>query len=111
MAIVEIAGLSITSLGAAANLGRLFKDFTKWDEKDLQVDQDWLGLALQNGHLDGDIADYGWMGERQVPSAELRGSHSVVIAVNKDKRVKYRICQGTLSTPGGRNILVRKVAR
>ena len=107
MAILEFAGLSISAIGVINDLLQTYRDLAKWVETDIEVDSDWRDLALNKNLLDGSADHYRWMSERRVPSAELRGSHSVVVAINKDKRLKYRVVRGE---PDDRLILVRKVS-
>lgn len=105
----DIAGIAISTIGTASELFGTYRDLTNWDEKDIEVDAEWLDLALQKGVLDGKVGDYSWPAERRVPTLELKGEHAVVIAINKDKRLKYRIVRGQLGSAGGRSILVRRV--
>ncbi len=109
MAILEIAGLSISAIGLFNDLLQTYRDLSKWDEGDVEVDNAFLGLALEKGELTGTLADYSWMNIRRVPTAELAGTHSVVIAINKDKRLKYRIVRGSAARGEGVNVLVRKI--
>ena len=104
---LEIAGLVVSSIGLAVDLAKKYKDWGVWEERDVEVDMKWLEVALEKGILDGTKDDYTWRLLKEVPTLELKGTHSVVIAVNKDKRLKYRIVvgkEGYLS----RAILVKK---
>ena len=109
MAIIEIAGLAVSAIGVFNDLLLTYRDLTKWDQADIEVDSDWLDLALTEGVLPGSADQYRWMNERRVPSAELRGTHNVIVAINKDKRLKYRVVRGKIHDANGRSILVRKV--
>ncbi|MBP6013318.1 MAG: hypothetical protein KBA31_13920 [Alphaproteobacteria bacterium] len=109
MAILEIAGLSISAIGLFNDLMQTYRDLAKWDEADVEVDDAFLGLALEKGILTGKPDDYALMNIRRVPTAELAGTHSVVIAINKDKRLKYRILRGSAARGEGVNVLVRKI--
>lgn len=51
-------------------------------------------LAIEKGVLEGSVKDYTWSAEDRIPTRELRGTHQVVVAVNAEKKIKYRIKQG-----------------
>ncbi|MGQ3048078.1 MAG: hypothetical protein ACT6Q8_19730 [Niveispirillum sp.] len=109
MDISTIAGLTISGLSLVNDLGNTIKDLRSWSEQDIEVDSDWLRLAISKGVLDGSEADYAWLLEKRLPSMELTGTHQAVVAVNTDKRIKYRIFLGNLNQASGRCILVRKL--
>lgn len=104
---IELAGLAISGIGLLTNLLKQHKDLSKWEEKDIEVDSEWLQVAIEKGVVDGPMSELGWMSERRLPTAELKRTHAAIIAVNEEKRIKYRIVQGR---PGDRNVLVRKTA-
>ena len=103
----EIAGLAISSIGLAVSLAKKYKDRSAWDERDVEVDMEWLEVALEKGILDGTKDDYRWRLLKEVPTLELKETHSVVIAINKDKKLKYRIVVGKIGYLS-RAILVKK---
>jgi hypothetical protein len=109
MAIFEIAGLSISAIGLFNDLHQTYRDLAKWNEADVEVDDAWLETALKKKVLTGALADYGWMNIRRVPTATLAGTHSVVIAINREKRLKYRVVRGSAARGDGVNVLVRKI--
>ena len=90
----EIAGLTVSAIGLLVNLHSKFKDLASWKEKDLEVDMAWLDIALKRNVLSGKNEDFAWMRLRSLPTAELSGTHSAVIAVNESKRLKYRLVVG-----------------
>ena len=104
--LLSIAGVMISGVGVSATLLQRYNDLNKWEEKDLEVDGAWLEAAIEAGQLSGDPAGYAWPMEAHVPTMELKGTHSTVIAVNEEKRSKYRLVRGE---PGHRHLLVKKL--
>lgn len=104
-------GLAVSGLNLALNLFKTVKDAQSWKESDIEVDSDWLELAIEKGILPGPSGDYQWINESRVPSAELRGTHSPIIAHNDERKIRYRIFQGGPTTIGGRLMLVKTIAR
>jgi hypothetical protein len=104
---LEIAGFAITFIGVLNDLVDSYRDSAKWSETEIEVDGDWLELALEKGVLSHSADDYAWVAERRVQTAELKGSLKVVIAANSEGRIRYRIVQGTT---GDRLILMRKLS-
>jgi len=105
MDLVSVAGVLVSGVGVVNDLATTFRDLRKWEERDLEVDGEWLELAKSKGLLPA--AEYGWMGERRVPSAELKGTAHTVVCYNKEKRIVYKVVQGKVTDGGGRNVLVR----
>jgi len=103
---MEIAGVMISGVSLLNDLWGRFKDLSTWTEADLYVDRDFLALAVARGRLQGAIDDYVWSREASVPTKELRGTHSVVIAFHSDTRKKYRLCRGRV---GDRVILMKRM--
>jgi hypothetical protein len=104
---LEIAGLVVSAVGLAIDLGARFTDWVKWDEgDDLLVDGDWLAVAISKGVLDGGENDYGWSSENKVATRLLKGTHSVVMAADEDKKMKYRIVRGR---EGERLVLLKRL--
>lgn len=89
-----LSGFTITAIDTANSLAKTLKEFRIYAEKDIEVDHSWLFLALRNEVLEGTLGDYLWTPERTVPTRELEGTHCVIIAINKDKRLKYRMVKG-----------------
>ncbi len=106
---LEIAGLAVSGLSFALNFFKTAKDALSWDEQDIEVDAEWLDVAIEKGILPGPGSDYGWMSERRVPTAELKRTVSPVIAHNDERKIKYRLFQGKPTDAGGRNMLVKKI--
>lgn len=102
---IEIAGLVLSGVGFAKDLYNEYKDYNTWPLSDLEVDRDWLPLAIEKGLLEGAPGDYVWVRPEKIPTYELKESHKVVIFFNKDKKEAYRITQAN----GRPNILVKKV--
>ncbi len=92
---LEIAGLVVTSIGLAVDLAKKFADWAKWEERDVEVDCEWLQLALEKGVLDGTEQDYDWRMLKNAPTLELQKTHSVVVALNRQKKIRYRIVKKT----------------
>lgn len=90
----EIAGFIISGVGLISDLLGRYKDFTAWEEADLQVDGEWLSLALSKNQLPGHAEDYFWSAEEKVPTRKLKGTHQVVIAYNEKSKIKHRIVRG-----------------
>ena len=80
----EIAGLTITGINWALKLRKLYKDWNSWDESDVEVDGDWLDVALKMKVIEGSPQDFQWMRKERLPTAELKGTHSAVFAINKE---------------------------
>ncbi len=91
---LEIGGLIVSGIGLIKDLYTLYGDLDTWDNEDLEVDNEWLQLALQKGILSGVEGDYSWPLLRSVPTLQLKSSHEVVTAHNADKKVLYRIVRG-----------------
>ena len=102
---IEIAGLIVSGIGLIKDLCALHDDVSSWSNEDLEVDSEWLELALQKELLSGEVTDYGWANLRSVPTRELQGTHEVVTAHNVDRKVLYRIVRGL---EGGRIVLMKK---
>ena len=92
---LEIAGLVVTSIGLAVDLAVRVTDWAKWEECDVEVDCEWLQLALEKGELDGTEQDYDWRMLKNAPTLELKKTHSVVVALNREKKIRYRIVKKT----------------
>jgi hypothetical protein len=95
---IELAGLLISGLGLLNDIASSEQELSKWTEEDLQVDEEWLSVAIEKGLLQGSPSDYTWSWASKVPTRELKGTHQVVYAFNKEKQIKYRIVQGVDST-------------
>ena len=95
---LEFAGILISGLGLLNDIATSEREIAKWSEADLQVDEEWLPLAIEKGHLQGSLAEYTWSWASKVPTRELRGTHQVVYAYNSEKQIKYRIVQGVDAT-------------
>jgi hypothetical protein len=55
---LQIAGVIISGIGLLSDLTRRYQDLTSWNQRDLVVDDQWLGLALAEGMLHGTEDDY-----------------------------------------------------
>jgi hypothetical protein len=93
---IEIAGLIVSSIGLVANLAKQYKDLAAWNEADIEVDQEWLELALEKKVLLGAPDQFALLHLRRLPTVELRGTHAAVVAVNESKKLKYRIVMGSI---------------
>ena len=107
--LLEIAGIAISTVGTVSELFQTIRDIGAWDEADIEVDHEWLDLAIQRNILSGETSDYVWAAEKRVPTLELKGEYAVVIAINKEKRLKYRIMRGQLGGVSGRLILLHRM--
>jgi hypothetical protein len=103
----EIAGLMISGISLLNDLMSTSRDPKSWEEKDLPVDREWLGLAIEDGCVTGPIGKFVWASEERVPTIELKGEAQVVIAYNDERKIRYRIVRGC---PGDRSILMQKTA-
>jgi hypothetical protein len=104
--IFELAGLTISGINLALNLQKTYKDWSSWKEADVEVDLEWIDVALDKGVIEGKNRDFEWMRLTRLPIAELKHTHSAVIAINEKKRIKYRIVVGR---PDDRLILVKRL--
>jgi hypothetical protein len=102
----DIAGTAISGINLLLKLRDEYKDLNHWEEADLPVDFDWLTEAIEAKLLHGTEDQFAWMRENRVPTAELRHTHSTVIAFNSERRIKYRIVMGY---GADRLILVQKL--
>jgi hypothetical protein len=105
----EIAGLSVSGLNTVLNFRKTVQDWLAWKDEDVEVDNEWLDLAINKGVLKGKPGDYEWTRLISLPTPELKGTHSAVVAINNEKRIKYRIVQGSPTEPDGRIILTKKL--
>ena len=103
----SIAGLAVSGIGLLNDFGTTYRDILKWQEEDVEVDAEWLELALNKGIIEGTLDSFAWANLRRVPTLELKGTHQPVVAINKDKRVKYRIVRGSVDD---RLVLMKKVS-
>lgn len=103
---LEIAGVAISLIGLAVDLSGKIGGWVKFEETDLLVDRDWLALAIDKSIVDGTEDDYRWSSEDKIASRELRGTHSVVMAVDEEKRTKYRMVRGR---EGERLVLMKRL--
>ena len=103
---LEIAGIAISSLGLGVDLAGRIRGWAKFEETDLLVDRDWLALAIDRGIVDGAEGDFYWSSEDKIATRELSGTHSVVMAVDEEKRKKYRVVRGR---EGERLVLMKRV--
>jgi hypothetical protein len=62
---------------------------TTGTEQDLEVDGDWLPLAIEKSVLPPD--GYTWSSEDKIPDARIARHAQVVVAYNAGKKIKYRI--------------------
>lgn len=100
---IEVAGLIISGISLIKDLYTVHKDLGSWEQKDLEVDRDWLPLALKHNLLSGTEADYRWVALRRVPTLELEGTHQIAVAYNDDKKIIYRIVR---DHPNRRSVLM-----
>ncbi len=89
-----LSGLVISGIGVIHDLVKTYGELRTWEEKDVTVDGEWLPVAVDKGILPGPISDYTWSSEEKIPTRELKGTHQVVVAVNAEKKIRYRIRQG-----------------
>ena len=94
MAMLEIAGLLVSTVGLLNDLWGTHHDLHTWTEQDLRVDEEWLPLAIEKGILPGPEEQYMWSWATHVATRELKGTHQVVVALNEERKIKYRIVQG-----------------
>lgn len=104
---IEVAGSIISGISLIKDLYTIHKDLGSWKERDLEVDRDWLPLALKHNLLTGTEADYRWVALRRVPTLELEGTYQVAVAHNDDKKVLSRIVYGHLNN---RSVLMRRTS-
>lgn len=90
----EIAGFIVSGISLLNELFQTHKDLTSWIEQDLEVDAEWLPLAISKGILEGSETQYAWAKSPSVATKELQGTHQIVIARNDEKKIKYRIVRG-----------------
>ena len=102
---LEIAGVILSGVSLLKDLFDLHQDLDSWEQQDLEVDREWLPLALEHEILSGDQEDYYYASLRRVPTLELKGTHSVVAAYNAETKTIHRIVQGR---PDDRLVLMRK---
>jgi hypothetical protein len=102
---IELAGLVISGMSLANDLFSQHGDLASWSEQDIQVDSEWLPLALSKGVLIGAEEHYRWSMLSSVPTRTLKGTHELVYAYNKEKKIKYRILRGRTPEP---LVLLRK---
>jgi hypothetical protein len=91
---IEIAGALFSAVGAVNTLRQAIKDLTSFEQSDLPVDAEFVGLAIGQGYLAGTESDYVWSNEDRVASRELKGTHETVLLVMEDKRKRMRIVRG-----------------
>jgi hypothetical protein len=102
---VSIAGLAVSGISLLNDLRGTVSDLAKWQEVDLEVDSEWLELALAKGLVEGAVSDFAWVRSERVATLELKESHDLVVAFNKDQKKKYRIVRGRAS---GLIVLMRR---
>lgn len=103
--VFEIAGLVLSGIGLLNDRRNTYRDIKFWSEQDLEVDREWLALAIAKGLLAASEQDYTWCRLDKVPTRELKGTHQVVVALNEEERILYRIMQGPV---GNRVVLTKK---
>ena len=91
---LEVAGIVISGITLAKDLYLLYEKSQSWAEQDLEVDREWLGLAIKSGIVPGGKHDFRWSSSRQVATRELKNTHQTVLAYNEDKKICYRIVRG-----------------
>ena len=102
----EIAGAVISGISLLRNIKRdRSSDTRDWVDKDLEVDNQWVAVAIESGFLKGSTADYAWPVARRVPTLELKGTHEQVRAIDAERRILYRIVWGP---PANRMVLMKK---
>lgn len=106
MDLISIGGFIIGAVDLASQFIRDYKDASEWREQDLFIDNEWPLLAIEAGILPGRAADYEFLRLDKIPTAELSKRAEVVYALNKDKKIKYRLVANPWGTP---NALVRKM--
>lgn len=98
--------LSISSLDTVHNLTTSSREFKTYKQEDIEVNNKWLFIALMRGILSGPLDMFFWSAEKNVFIEEMKGTYSVVIAINKGKRLKYRFVRRKLDS---RLILMKKI--
>ena len=101
----ELAGFAISGINSLLTFRKAYKDWSSWDERDVEVELDYLDVALEKGVIEGNKDEFAWMRITRLPTAELKGTHCAVVAINAEKKIKYRIVVGR---PDDRVILVRQ---
>lgn len=110
MELISVAGTAISGFNFILSLAKTYKDLRTWKERDLEVDHEWLDLAHKQGIIEGQLTDYEWMREERVPTAELKGTATALVAFNENKKIIYKIVLGRVTDAGGRSVLVQKTA-
>jgi hypothetical protein len=73
-AMFEIAGLMVSGISLLNDLMSTSRDLKSWEEKDLLVDQEWLGLAIKNGRVTGAMESFCWAKEKKARHSSLATS-------------------------------------
>ena len=74
----------------------------------IEVDAEWLKLAIRDKLLSGNEEDYAWVNNEKVATYELKGTYEVALAINAKKKIKYRITRGRIPQA---NVLMRKISK
>ena len=88
-------GEAFSAVGLAITLWDKFKSARKWPEADKLVDIKWPDVAKEKGVLDPEIT-YVWRRPTEVERLLLEGKHDVVYALDKERKIKYRLTTGDL---------------
>ena len=100
-----LAGLAISGINSLLTFRKAYKDWSSWEERDVEVELGYLDVALKKGVIEGNKDEFAWIRIERLPTAELEGAHCAVVAINVEKKIKYRIVVGR---PDDRVILVRR---
>lgn len=93
--IIEIAGLAVSGLQLTGQAVGMYKDFSRWDEKEKLVNgKSFLDAALQKGYLEGRAEEYRWSRIDLVPEDEMSGHYQIVFAIVKEQKIKYKLIWG-----------------
>jgi hypothetical protein len=99
-----VAGTVIGGIGLLRDLIKTYQDWSKWEETDMHVDEEWLPLVVEKGILDGDLDDYHYSSPEKVATREAKGTHSTVYVIDKKKKQRSRVLRKE-----GELVLMKKI--
>lgn len=102
---LKIDDCPVTAIALYRDLLNLHPDLPQWPVDPLNIDGKWLSIALEAGHITGAVSDYRWVLPRKVDENEGSQTHSAVIAINAERKIRYQLQREAL----GSQLILMKV--
>ncbi len=92
-------GEAISAVGLGVQLSGKFKGGQQWEESEKLVNLKWAKVAQEKGLLDSGRR-YVWRRVADVETTLLEGKYDLIYALDKERKIKYRLTTGDLVLMG-----------